>query len=187
MLRHSITRKVRMLPEDFIKSLKHPENFLGLSKYVESIVPVEEGKYEVVFRWVKWGMTKRYWVKFRVISEGNTVVYEALPDSENYMKMIFTIVKNPEEKSINLNVYAEMEAGTLAKLLGKKDFSAFVEELVDTSIKEIMRRMLESKEKQVNCEECAFYEITRRYCYAIERSVEDPSRPPCGGKFFKPA
>lgn len=186
MLRHSVTRKVRALPKEFVESLLHPDSFLSLSKYVESIVNVENDIYEVVFKWVKLGMTKRYWVKFRVVSEGNTVVYESLPDSENYMKMVFTVVKSPEGFT-DLNVYAEMEAGTLAKLLGKKDFAGFVEELVDSGIKEHMRRMLEESKAGVSCETCTFYEATRRYCYALEKNVDDPSSPPCGGKFFKPA
>ncbi len=185
MLRHSTTRKVRVLPEDFIDLLLHPDRFLSLSNYVESIVRSEKGQYDVVFRWVKWGMTRRYWVKLRVFRDGNTVIYESTPDSDHPMRLVFTVVKDPDGY-ITLSAYAEMDAGTLARLLGKGDFAKFIDSLIDTAIKESLRRFMEGGEAKVVCNGCAFYEVTRKYCYALNRAVGNPSEPPCGGRLFKP-
>ena len=186
MLRHTTTRKVRVLPNDFIDLLLHPDRFLSLSSYVESVVQSEGGKYDVVFRWVKWGMTRRYWVKLRVYRDGNAVVYESTPDSDHPMRLVFTVVKDPEGY-VTLSTHAEMEAGTLAKLLGRGDFARFIENLIDAAIKEGMRRFMEGGGPKVECGGCAFYEATRKYCYALDRPVENPSEPPCGGRMFKPA
>ncbi len=187
MLQHTVTRKIKGLSESFIELVLRPDKFLGNSRYVETIVNRGDNKYEVVFKWVKWGMVKRYWVKFRVYRDQNTVIYESTPDSDNKMLMAMTIAKDPEEGYINITFHAEMEAGTLANLLGKKDFRVFVEELLDTAIKEYMKSILDVKENTVTCKNCAFYEAVKSYCYALDKKVDNPDDPPCGGSMFKKA
>jgi len=185
MLRHSVTRKVRGVQEDFIELLMHPEKFLRLSSYVEEIVRKNDNKYEVVFKWTKWGMTKRYWVKFRVYRDANTVVYESTPESDNRMNMSITIIRDPEQGYITVKLDIEMDAGTLASILGRGDFSKFAENLLDAAIKEYMKKHMIGSEKKIDCRNCAFYEAMRSYCYELDKPVEDPVNPPCGGARYK--
>ncbi len=187
MLRHVITRKIKGISEDFLELFMDPERFLKLSEYVEEVVHKEDNIYEVIFKWVKWGMIKRYWVKFKAYRDANTVVYESVPDSDHYMVISVSVARNPDERYFNVRFSAEMEVGILERLLGKKDFEKFVESLLDTAIKGYLEKQVGKHEENIDCRECAFYETVKSYCYVLDKRVEDPAKPPCNGREFKKA
>ncbi len=42
------------------------------------------------------------------------------------------------------------------------------------------------KVEKITCEECIFYSSVTGRCVKLKVKVEDPSNPPCEGKYFKP-
>ena len=39
----------------------------------------------------------------------------------------------------------------------------------------------------VSCEDCLYYSKITHICIRLKKRVDDPKRPPCGGKFFRKA
>ena len=167
------------------------DRFLGGSTYVEEVRPVAEGVYHVRFRWRKLGMTRRYDVVFRVRASGDTVVYESVEGSKYPMRFEFRLNRRGRETVVD--VEASMDAGLMADLLGKKDFSRFVEELVERGFVALMRSYSEAKREggavavSPSCDKCLLYDPDRGYCYYLRRNVKPGEPPPCGGKAFIPA
>ncbi len=184
---YSTERKVRALPEEFIESLLNPATILRGADFIEHVEALGRSRYSITFRWRKFGITKTFNVVFRVYRDGNTVVYESTPDSPHKAKLVFTIVRVPDEEVIEVNVYSEFEgAGKLAEWFGKGDFGRLIEQIVDHSIKEHLKRMVEEPQVKPDCRSCIFYEAARSYCYALETRVTNPEEPPCAGARFKP-
>ncbi len=182
---YSTTRKIRADIEDLIKVLLNPNLFLKQCKYVESVEKSGD-IWMITFKWRKFGMTRHYDVDFRVYRDGNTVVYESDEGSPNKAKIIFTVVRLPTKGFVDLTITAEFDVGGLASFLGRGDFGKFVEELADRTVKAYMKKLLENKSvEKVDCRDCMFYEAERKYCYALDEAVEDPTKPPCKGSMFK--
>lgn len=182
---HTSSRRVRVEAEEILPTLENPAKLLRLSKYVDSVRKAGEGLWEVVFKWRKFGMTKKYRVLFRVFRYGNTVVYESAEDSPNEAKIVFTVAKDPGGWSL-INATAEFGIGGLASLLGKHDFRAFVDELLDSGIRAHFLEKTRTAHHSVDCRNCEFYEATRSWCYALDQVV-DHGQVPCGGAMFTPA
>lgn len=186
VLVHSTDRRVRTRPEDLIETLMRPEVFLKKSKHVANIDKIEENVWTITLVWRKFGMKREYDIDFTVYRDGNTVVYESVEGSPHKAKLIFVVVRDPKGWSV-LNATAEFDLGGFSALLGKGDFAKFVEEVVDAGIKAHFERLMRKMRKQaIDCRNCEFYEATRRYCYAVDRIVEDPTKPPCGGALYAP-
>ncbi len=188
MLKHT-TRKLVNAPIIYcLRCVRDPGNFLSHSKYTYTVKRIRDNVYEVVFRWVKWGMERFYRVIIEVKEEGDTVVYTSTRDSPYHFRLSFKLADAGEERT-SVVVESEMKAGIMADLLGKKDYREFIEELVDKGIVGAARKIAESVEPlpgeaEPSCTDCLLYDSHKAYCYALREDVRDPRRPPCRGKYF---
>jgi len=189
VLRARVERHLNVPLELCVRCLLDASQFLRQSPYTERTERLGEDTHRVVFRWRKLGITKRYPVILRVRREGdNRIVYESTPDSPHPLRMEFSL-ETREGGETYLRVDAEMEAGLLADLLGKKDFQAFIEDLVDRGLTNLVTKLAENIREEVRgvgvrCTDCLLYERSRSYCYYLARQVEDPENPPCRGEKF---
>ncbi len=166
-----------------------PIEFLGKSRYTYAARVVGEGRYEVVFRWVKWGMERFYKVILTVERRDSIVEYNSTSDSPLEFHMRFEF--NPREGRVTaVRVTASMKAGFMANLLGRGDYRVFVEELVERGILGMARRLAETLEVKigatspVSCDQCILFDPSRGYCFAVRSGVDNPRSPPCEGKYF---
>ena len=190
-LRH-FARKTVLVDLDACKEcLLRPDKFLAHSRYTYAAKRLDDGTYEVVFRWVKWGMERFYKVRLRIRQENGVVAYESTPDSEYPFRLEFRL--QPGSSRTSVEVEAEMGAGLMASLLGRKDFREFIEELVEKGIVGAARELVRREGREPTgavapaCSSCILYDPERRYCYALRSSVEDPAKPPCRGRYYLPA
>lgn len=190
MLKHEVEVMVNMPLTYCLKCVANPAEFLGKSKYTYTAKELGEGKYEIVFRWVKWGMEKFYKVILEVRRYDNTIVYVSAPESPYEFYMKFELEETEDEKT-RVRVEARMKAGFMADLLGKKDYRGFVEELVEKGILGITRQFAQALEVEegaviegISCTGCILYDPSRKYCFALRKGVKDTERPICGGKFY---
>ncbi len=195
MLRHRARRVVRSDAVECVRCLLDPPRFFRASRYTHSVAR-EEDTYQVVFKWKKFGMTRYYPVKIRVkeerVGEDTVrVVYEPTSDTPYWFRMSFTVRRR--DGGAEVDAEAEMKAGLMADLLGRKDYAGFVEELLDRGIKAFLeeraKRLREEGVKpreqvRASCTTCALFDEERKYCYFLEKTVEDPERPPCRGKAY---
>lgn len=186
MLHHTYKARVSAPIEACLRCAANPEVFLGKSRYTYSLKRVGNDEYEVVFKWRKLGMTRFYPVRFRVYRQDNRIVYEATHDSPYRFSIIIELVGVDNETEVT--VRAEMDAGILASLLGRGDFSSFIEELVDSGIagmaKDIVRESEIRSRPRASCTSCFLYDPSRGYCYVLRAGVRDPESPPCRGEYF---
>ncbi len=186
MLRYTTVKKVNAPLVYCIRCIRDPQQFLSHSKYTYTVKKVDS-EYEVVFRWVKWGMERFYKVKITVDIEGGRIVYRSTSNSPHYFRLELDM-EEAEEDATRITVRSEMKAGIMADLLGRKDYADFIEELVEKGIAGVARKMAEAIEEATTptptCTDCLIYDSERSYCYAIRGGVDDPRRPPCQGKFY---
>ncbi|MEB3861639.1 MAG: hypothetical protein GSR84_05390 [Desulfurococcales archaeon] len=186
MLKYTTVKKVNAPLVYCIRCIRDPQQFLSHSKYTYTVKKVDS-EYEVVFRWVKWGMERFYKVRITVDIEDDRIVYRSTSDSPHYFKLELDM-EEAEEDATRIKVRSEMKAGIMADLLGRKDYADFIEELVEKGIAGVARKMAEAIEEATTptpaCTDCLIYDSERGYCYAIRGGVDDPARPPCQGKFY---
>jgi hypothetical protein len=200
-LKHKSAKTVRLPPEECRKCLLDLEGFMSRSKYTYAVKKMPDGTYEVVFRWRKLGVERFYRVRLRVEGGGDLVEYRSTEYSDYPFLMRFLLEPGPDG-STRVHVESEMDAGIMAGLLGKGDYRAFVEELVEKGIASLARRYAltrgaspapgqpaaeeASAPRVLMCRECILYDPERGYCYALRTEVKDPERPPCRGKYMVP-
>ena len=190
MLKHVTEHYVRIDMLKCLDCLLDPYIFLGSSEYTESIKDLGNGVYEVVFKWRKFGLTKRFKVILRVFKEQHQDVVEVVYKSEPGSTYWFTlrVALYPGQKGVFVKAEALMKAGLMADLFGRKDFADFVERLVSKGLTSYLKRRLSKLGESVlrsgfgDCRDCVLYDEVRGYCYYLETIVADPTRPPCGGK-----
>ena len=183
---HSTERRVRTKPEELIETLLKPEVFLSKSKHVARVDKIEENVWTITLVWKKFGIKREYDVDFTVYRDGNTVVYESVEGSPHKAKLIFVVVRDPKGWSV-LNATAEFDIGGLSAILGRGDFAKFMDEIVDAGVKAHFERIMKkAKKSAIDCRNCEFYEATRKYCYAVDKYVNNPLNPPCGGTLYTP-
>ncbi len=186
MFHHMVERKLNVNAEDCRRCLLSPERFLSKSKYTY-FARRRNNTYEVIFRWRKLGITRYYRVIFRLIEGEDTVGYESTPDSDYQFNMRFKL-KALKEGRTRITVEASMKAGFLADLLGRKDYAAFIEDLVDKGIGSMLETLAGKKteggEAGISCRTCLLYGSLNNYCYMLKQQVDDPDRPLCGGKYY---
>ncbi len=190
MLQYSTDHFVRVDMLRCLDCLLDPRIFLGSSEYTESVREVREGVYEIVFRWRKFGITRRFKVLIRPVKRplksGVEVVYEPEPDSPYWFTI--RIVLYPGHSGVFIKAEALMKAGLMADLLGRKDYAGFVEKLVSKGLTEYLKHRIRDLGDNVvragkgDCRDCILYDEVRGYCYFLESLVPDPFRPPCGGR-----
>ena len=190
VLRHAVSRLVRAPPGACLECAADPESFLGASRYTYVVKRLAPGLYEVVFRWRKLGVTRYYRVRLRVRREDGRVVYESTPDSDYPFRLEITLEEAGGATRVRAS--AEMRAGLMADLLGRRDYASFVEELVDRGLAALARRLAsqapaEARRGRPECTTCLLYEQELRRCLVLGARVEDPSRPPCQGRDYIPA
>ncbi len=192
MLKHATTKTINLPAGECAKCLLDPEGVLGASKYTYTVKRLDKDKYEVVFKWVKMGMTRFYKVRFTVKQEDNEITYQSTGDSDHWMNMQFTI--EPAGDATRVKVTALMKAGLLASLLGKRDYAEFIEELVEAGIRRSLSKISDRAKKQatpgaqplvgnrgVSCNDCLLYDPDRGYCYKMARKVEEGE---CKGRYY---
>ncbi len=191
-LRHVARKTVLVDLEACRECLLRPDRFLANSRYTYTVKRLDDGTYEVVFRWVKWGMERFYKVRLRIRQEGGVVAYESTPDSDYPFRLEFRL--RPGGGRTTVEVEAEMSAGLMASLLGRRDFREFIEELVEKGIAGAARELAGRREEEraagaeaPACTSCILYDPERRYCYALRSEVKDPAKPACRGRYYLPA
>lgn len=187
MLRHAVEREINATFGQCLECLLRPDGFLGESRYTYRASRLD-GVYEVVFKWVKWGITRFYRVRLRVVQEGPVVRYVSTPDSDHEFYMEFYLRPRSSGR-VRIRVEARMKAGLMADLLGRKDYARFVEELVDRGLGAMLSAMAggrgaETGAAEPRCVDCLLYEFSNKYCYYLEGPVASPEDPPCGGRGF---
>ena len=185
MPRHVYRARVNAPVDACLRCVLDPEAFLSASRYTYSVKRLDEGKYEVVFRWRKFGVERFYPVRVRVERRGGRVVYEPTPDSPHNLRLEISVER--DNGGALVTVDASMDAGLLARIMGRGDFAAFVEDLVDKGIAGMAERAAAKGSTLggvAHCERCLLYDPGRGYCYALRREVGDPGDPPCRGRFF---
>ena len=194
MLRHETTITVN-IPVDYCKQcILNPSEFLAKSRHTYTIRKLGEGKYEVVFRWVKFKVERFFKVILEVRIRGDTIEYASTPESP-YEFSIRIKLEDTGNGTTRIHVEARMKPGLLANLLGKKSYSEFIEELIEKGIVG-MAKTLVAKQKpkgvetgvktsKASCQNCLLYDPSRKYCYALGREV-DGSGPECRGRFYLP-
>ncbi len=187
-LRHTVERELNATFEQCLECLLRPDRFLGESRYTYRASRLD-GVYEIVFKWVKWGITRFYRVRLRVVQEGPVVRYVSTPDSDYEFYMEFHLRPGGDGRT-RVWVEARMKAGLMADLLGRKDYARFVEELVDRGLGAMLsavaeeRRGAEAGQARPRCEDCLLYEFSNKYCYYLKGPIANPEDPPCGGRGF---
>ncbi|MEB3851987.1 MAG: SRPBCC family protein [Desulfurococcales archaeon] len=186
-LRHRVRMTVNAPLERCLECLADPARFLGHSRYTYLARRLGDGSCEVVFRWAKLGVERYYTVRLRAATRGGTVEYTPAEGSRYQFRMRFNLEPAPQGGTV-VEVEAEMGAGLMASLLGRGDFRAFVEELVEKGIAEMAKKLAgrppPGRGARVSCRGCVLFDPERGYCYALRSRVDDPSRPPCGGRYF---
>ena len=130
MLRHATTRKVPLSLREVMDSLPTPAEIFSSAPYVEKVENLGDNVVEVVFKWVKMGVARRYVVRLRWRRAWGGMVYECLEPCKHRL-IVKVLMKSSKENESVLYVRAEMNAGFMASLMGKKDFRDFVEKLAD--------------------------------------------------------
>ena len=146
-------------------------------------------------------MTRYYPVRIRVFEKDlgervKRVVYEPAEDSPYWFRMEF-VLREKNGGGVEVEASAFMKAGLMADFLGKRDYARFVEELLDRGIRSFLeeraRRIRESRRAAVavlasrgeaSCTTCSLFDDERSFCYFLEKRVDDPSKPPCGGRAY---
>ena len=185
MLRHTYRARVNAPPDACIRCALDPEAFLSGSRYTYSVKRLDDERYEVVFRWRKLGVDRFYPVRLRVERRGGRIVYEPTPDSPHNLRIEISVER--DNGGALVTVEASMDAGLLARIMGRGDISAFVEDLVDKGIAGMAERAAAKRGAPgggAHCERCLLYDPGRGYCYALRQEVGDPGDPPCRGRFF---
>lgn len=190
MLRHRVVRLLRAPVQVCLRCIADPERFLSASQYTYAVKRVGGDEYEVVFRWRKWGITRFYRVRIRVRRDDGRVVYESTGESEYPFRMEFHV--GEEGGLTRVVVEAEMRAGLMADLLGRRDYASFVEELVDRGLARLAMKLAEeagaaATRGRASCTDCLLYDSANSRCVLLGARVEDPSKPPCRGKDYVPA
>lgn len=190
MLRHKAVKTVNAPLKYCIECIRDPSKFLGYSKYTYLTKKLSDNRYEVVFRWVKWGIERFYKVRIEYTREDDTVIYRSTEDSPYFFVMIFKL-RELEGGKTEITLDASMKAGLMADLLGRKDYREFIEELVEKGIVGMTRNLLSSLEQpstssdeRLHCLDCVLYDESRRYCYVLRAVVGDTRNPPCRGKYY---
>lgn len=190
MLRHKAVKTVNAPLKYCIECIRDPSKFLGYSKYTYLTKKLSDNRYEVVFRWVKWGIERFYKVKIEYTKEDDTVIYRSTEDSPYFFVMIFKL-RELEGGKTEITLEAAMKAGLMADLLGRRDYREFIEELVEKGIVGMTRNLLRGPEQPLtstgerpHCLSCVLYDDSRRYCYALRTTIEDTRNPLCKGKYY---
>ena len=183
-LRHVVEMEVGAAFDECLERLLRPDKFLAGSRYTYSVSRMD-GVYEVVFRWVKWGMTRLYRVRIRVVQKGPVVKYVSLPGSDHDFYMEFHLRPSGNGRT-RVRVEARMRAGLMADLLGRGDYARFVEELLSRGLggEPSLAAGEVRGSAEPRCEDCLLYEPSNRYCYYLRSPVPEPEEPPCNGKGF---
>jgi len=188
VLQHSTEHFVRVDLLRCLDCLLDPRVFLGSSEYTESVKEVREGVYEVVFKWRKFGITRKFRVVIRVVKRtlknGVEVAYE--PDSPYWFTL--RVVLYPGHGGVFVKAEALMKAGLMADLFGSKDYASFVERLVSKGLTSYLKHRISKFSGSIvrgghgDCRDCVLYDEVRGYCYFLETTVSNPTKPPCGGE-----
>ena len=190
-LRHETVKTVRAPLDECIECILRVDRLLGVSKHTEKVERVSPDVYHVRFVWRKLGMTKHFDVVFRSRREGNKIIYESIEGSKYPMRMEFYLRRRPDGL-VEIRVLAEMRAGLMAEVLGRKDFARFVEELVDAGIVRLLQARAQGRAREgkktfrARCDNCLLYDPVKNYCYYLRRPVFATTKPPCGGEAFIP-
>ncbi len=187
-LKHRTSRTVNAPMEACRACALRPESLFSGSRYVYSVKRVDGDVYEVVFRWVKFGVERFYVARLRVEARGDELVYESTPDSPLRARFRLKLEAGEGEGTTRLVLEAEMRAGVAAGLLGRGDYRVFVEELLENLVMEAIKDAAEAREASApgrpDCRRCLLYDPEKRRCYLLGVNVEDPGRPPCRGEKF---
>ncbi len=188
VLRHRTVKTVRALPEECIECVLRVDRLLSTSKHTHSVKRLGEDIYHVRFVWRKLGMTRYFDVVFKVIREGDRVVYRSIEGSK--YPMIIEFKFKPRNDMLEIEVYSEMKAGLMADLLGRKDYAKFIDDLVESGILRLLKESPRVRAREtgeaIRCDRCILYDPVRGYCYYLRRPVINVVKPPCGGKEFIP-
>ncbi|MEB3787497.1 MAG: SRPBCC family protein [Desulfurococcales archaeon] len=185
MLRHTTTKTINMPTAECARCLLDPETVLGASKYTYTVKRIGDGIYEAVFKWVKMGITRFYKVRFIVKRGREEVVYESTKGSDHWMRLEFRLQQAGEATRLTVN--AEMKAGIMASLLGKRDYAAFIDELVESGIRRTLSKITGESQAiaggngRVSCSSCLLYDPDRGYCYRMSKTVQDGE---CKGRYY---
>ena len=130
----------------FIEILKDPNYLFGNSKFVKKI-NVSRDSVEIQFEWTKMHMTRRFKVIAKIFTSEYSILYTSKPESPYEFKLSIDLYKQDGENS-KIYVEAEMGAGLLADLMGKKDFDEFILNLINDAYERYMSyKPLELPEK----------------------------------------
>ncbi|ALU12493.1 hypothetical protein EYM_04460 [Ignicoccus islandicus DSM 13165] len=71
-------------------------------------------------------------------------------------------------------------------------YKAHVTEKIKEVKEEVEKREAKKEEQPqevpgVSCEDCLYYSRITHICIRLKQRVDDPKRPPCGGKYFRKA
>ncbi len=186
VLHYKTSKTVKSLKETCLKCIADPTGLLSASKYTKEVKKLGNDMYLVVFEWRKFGMKKRFEVVIKVERDRDTIEYKSVEGSKYPFDMKFTL-KPKDNDLLEITIDAEMRAGLMADLFGKKDYAEFIEELVDTGLVNLVSKMSVGHVKgseAANCTKCLLYDPIKKYCYYMRREVKDPAKPICGGKSF---
>ncbi len=188
LLRHTTIKTINAPLTYCTRCVRDPERFLSNSKYTYTVRRLSDNTYEVVFRWVKWGIERFYKVVITVEWKGNTVTYRSTDKSPYYFYIRFRM-ESPRSYITRVTVESGMKAGLMADLLGRGDYREFIEELVEKGIAGMARKLAESlglvtPSSRIDCRDCILYDEQRRYCYALRTNIRDPMNPPCNIEYY---
>ena len=197
MLKYKKKIMVNIPLEYCLEYVLNPEAFFKMSRYVSIVRRIEDNKFEVFYKWSKWGVKKYFRVVFKVRREGNMIVYESTGDSDCEHYFIFRFQETGDKKTV-VEVESGMKAGFMANLLGRRDYQVFIEEIIGKGILGLAEKLSARREEasvsreitvtsgKGSCRECILYDVARNYCYALGSTVRDPDNPPCGYRYFSP-
>ncbi len=187
-LRHRASRAVNAPMEACKACALKPESLFSGSRYVYSVKRLEGSVYEVVFRWVKFGVERFYVARLRVEARGDELVYESTPDSPLKARLRLKLEGGRGSGTTRLVLDAEMKAGVAAGLLGRGDYKVFVEELLENLVREALKEAAAGAgggpRERPACRRCLLYDPEKRRCYLLGVNIEDTKRPPCRGEKF---
>ena len=170
--------------EDCLARASNPQGFLSHAIHERGRVEVSrEGEtYLIVFRARRFGWERKFPARATVRVEDRRVVYESTPDSPR--RMVLTITCEPSDDGVVARAVLELQTDPTVGPVAGWIFQGMLESALSWLVRASSGVLAVRRPARVSCLTCMFYNHETGRCGALKVRVEDPARPPCGGRYY---